>query len=172
MEELRYKNISDINVDSKLVVNGAFKPFKSVIIIGVVGVALLFVKSPLIKILGVFFIAMALFVYFFVNDKKTIDVYEKGCVIYNSKDQNLAYYLDFADVEEWDVSHEGGHDTIEFTLLDRNKAVVDTFQTTKIYNALDKLIPEKNHLAIQAKKNKELNISPLDALKNLTKKKK
>ena len=36
----------------------------------------------------------------------------------------------------------------------------------------DKLIPEKNHLAIQAKKNKELNISPLDALKNLTKKKK
>ena len=172
MEELRYKKLDEINIDSKLVVSGAFKPYKSVAIIGVAGIGLLFLKSIYMKLLGLFFVAIALFVFFFVEDKKTIDVYESGCLIYNSKDSTLAYFINFNDIEEWDVSHEGGHDTIEFTLLDRNKAIVDTFQTTKIYNALEKIVPEKSHMAIQAKRNKELNISPIDALKNLVKKKK
>lgn len=172
MEELRYKKLDEIEISGKLVESGAFKPYKSVFIIGAAGLALLFVKSFYIKLLGLFFVAIALFVFFFVEDKKTIDVYENGCLIYNSKDSTLAYFINFNDIEEWDVSHEGGHDTIEFTLLDKNKAIVDTFQTTKIYNALEKIIPEKSHMAIQAKKNKELNISPIDALKNLVKKKK
>lgn len=171
MEELKYRNLNEIEVDSKLVASIAFKPTKSAIIVGLAGIACMVVNNLWVRVLGVFFIGMALFVYFMVKDKKTIDIYEKGCVIYKNNDNTLAYYLDFNDVEEWDIAHESGHDTVEFTLLDKNRAVVDTFQTNKIYEALEKIIPEKNHIAIMAKKNKEMNISPIDAIKNLVNKK-
>lgn len=172
MEELRYKKLDEFNIDGKLIAIGAFKPIKSVVIIVIAGIALLFINNIIARILGLFFIVMALVVFFFVNDKKTIDVYETGCLIYNSKDSTLAYFINYEDVKEWDVCHEGGHDTIEFTLIDGNKAIVDTFQASKIFNALDKVIHDKNRIAIQAKKNKEFNISAPDALRNLLNRKK
>ena len=172
MEELRYQKLDEIKPDSNLIASVAFKPFKSTIIIGVVGLGFLFVNNLWLRILGIFFVLIAVFVFMYVKDKKTIDIYEKGCVIYNPTNSELAYYLDFENVEEWDILHESGHDTVEFTLLDKNRAVVDTFQTNKIYDALDKAIPEKNHIAILAKKNKEYNINPIDAIKNLVNKKK
>ena len=170
MEELKYQKIEDIKTDSTLIASVAFKPFKSSIIVGIAGIASLFINNIWLRILGVVFVAFALFVYLCVKDKKTIDIYEKGCVIYNSTNSELAYYLDFDDVEEWDISHNSGHDTVEFTLKDKNRAIVDSFQTNKIYSALDKAIPEKNRIAVLAKKNKEMKISPVDAIRNLLKK--
>lgn len=170
-EELRYQNINEIKVDSLLVSSVSFKPTLAPIVVGIVGIAMMFVNVLGIRILGVFFIAMALFVLFFVKDKKTIDVYEKGCVIYHSNNKELAYYLDFSNVEEWDILHESGHDTVEFTLLNKNRAVVDTFQSNKVYSALDKAIPDKYHLVVLKKRNKDLNASPVDAVRNLLKKK-
>lgn len=170
MEELRYQRLETLKPDSKLIASVAFKPIKSPIIIGIAGAAALIVNNLWIRILGIFFIGMAVFVFVLVKDKKTIDIYEKGCIIYNPKDSELAYWLDFENVEDWDVTHESGHDTVTFTLLDKNRAVVETFQTNKIYAALEKAIPEKNHIAIMAKRNKEANINPVDALRNLVKK--
>ena len=172
MEELRYQKLEEIKVDSKLIASVAFKPIKSPIIIGIVGIVALFINNIWLKVLGIFFVAIALFVFLYVGDKKTIDIYETGSVIYNTKNSELAYWLDFENVEEWDITHESGHDTVVFTLLDKNRAVVETFQTNKIYSALEKIIPEKNHIAIMAKKNKEMNISPVDAIRNLMAKKK
>lgn len=172
MEELRYQKLEEIKVESKLIASVAFKPIKSPIIIGIAGIAALFVNNIWLRVLGIFFVAIALFVFLYVGDKKTIDIYETGSVIYNTKNSELAYWLDFENVEEWDITHESGHDTVVFTLLDKNRAVVETFQTNKIYSALEKIIPEKNHIAIMAKKNKEMNISPVDAIRNLMAKKK
>ena len=172
MEELRYQKLEEIKVDSKLIASVAFKPIKSPIIIGIAGIAALFINNIWLRVLGIFFVAIALFVFLYVGDKKTIDIYETGSVIYNTKNSELAYWLDFENVEEWDITHESGHDTVVFTLLDKNRAVVETFQTNKIYSALEKIIPEKNHIAIMAKKNKEMNISPVDAIRNLMAKKK
>lgn len=170
--ELKYQKLDEIKPEGKLLASVAFKPVVAPIVIGILGIALLFVPYMLVRILGAFFVAMAAFVLIYVKDKKTIDVYEKGCIIYNSKDSTLAYYLDFELVEEWDVLHDSGHDTIEFTLTDKNKAIVDTFQSNKVYSALDKAIPDKSHIAVLERKNKELNVSPIDALRNLVKKKK
>ena len=172
MEELRYQKLEEIKVDSKLIASVAFKPIKSPIIIGIAGIAALFINNIWLRVLGIFFVAIALFVFLYVGDKKTIDIYETGSVIYNTKNSELAYWLDFENVEEWDITHESGHDTVVFSLLDKNRAVVETFQTNKIYSALEKIIPEKNHIAIMAKKNKEMNISPVDAIRNLMAKKK
>lgn len=171
-KELKYSRLEDIKVDSKMLTSVAFKPVKSPIIIGIAGIAAMFVNNLWVRILGLFFIVVAAFVFFAVGDKKTIDIYEKGCIIYNPNNSELAYYLDFNDIEEWDITHESGHDTVIFTLLDKNRAIVETFQTNKIYAALDKACPEKNHIAIMAEKNKHMNISPVDAIKNLMNKKK
>lgn len=167
MEELKYQRLEEIKPEGTLIKSVAFKPLKSVAIILIVGIAILFVPNLWIRILGFFFIAIALFVFMYVKDKKTIDIYEKGCIVFNPTNSELAYYLDFENVEEWDIHHESGHDTVEFTLLDKNRAIVDTFQTNKIFDALEKAIPDKNHIRIMAKKNKEMNISPVSALKNL-----
>ena len=167
MEELRYKKLDELKPEGKLIATAAFKPITAPIVMGIVGIALLFVNEFLIRLLGAFFVAIAAFVMIYVKDKKTIDIYEKGCIIFNSSNSELAYWLSFEDVEEWDVLHESGHDTVEFTLLDKNKAIVDTFQSNKVFNALQKVIPEKSHIAVLEKKNKELNVSPVDALKNL-----
>jgi len=172
MEELRYKRLEEIKVDSKMLASVAFKPIKSPIVIGIVGIALLFINSIWMRILGVFFVGIAALVMFLVGDKKTIDIYEKGCIIYNPKNSELAYYLDFKDVEEWEVTHESGHDTVTFTLLDKNRALVETFQTNKIYAALEKACPEKNHITIMAERNKKANINPVDAIRNLVNNKK
>lgn len=167
MEELRYQRLEEIQVESKMLESVAFKPTRSPIIIGVFGVAALFVNNWWLRILGIIFIVYASIVLFSVKDKKTIDIYETGMIIYNPKDSEYAYWLDYENVEEWDITHESGHDSVIFTLIDKNRAVVDTFQTNKIYNALDKVIPQKNHLAVMAEKNKKLNINPIDALRNL-----
>lgn len=172
MEELRYQRLETIKPEGTLIATVAFKPIKSPIIIGIVGIAALIVNSLWIRLLGIFFIGMAAFVLVLVKDKKTIDIYEKGCIIFNNKDSELAYWLGFENVEDWEVTHESGHDTVTFTLLDKNRAIVETFQTNKIYAALEKTIPEKNHIAIMAKRNKDANINPVDALKNLVDKKK
>lgn len=172
MEELRYQRLETLKPDSKLIASVAFKPIKSPAIVGIVGVAALFINNLWLRILGIFFIGMAIFVFTAVKDKKTIDIYEKGCIIFNPKDSELAYWLDFEDIEDWDVTHESGHDTVTFTLLDKNRAIVETFQTNKIYAALDKVVPEKNHIAIMAKRNKDANINPVDALRNIVNKSK
>lgn len=167
MEELKYQKVEEIKVDSKLIKSVNFKPKTAPIVCFIVGAAVLFINNILARILGVFFVVMALLVLYLVKDKKTIDIYEKGCVIYNNKNQDLAYYLDYENVTEWDVSHDNGHDTIVFKLVDENKALVDTFESNKAYDALQKVIPDKNYLVMQAKRNKQMNINPIDALKNI-----
>lgn len=165
-----YQNVEDINVDSNIVQTIMFKPVKAPIICFVAGVAMLFINILLFRILGAFFILMAIVVYFGIKDKKVVDVHEKGLVIYNSSNQSLAYYLDFNDIKMWEVNHDNGHDSIIFTLTDNQRAVIDTFQIEKAYDAIDKQIHDKEKRAIEAKKNKEKHWEIRNPLKNWFKK--
>lgn len=170
--EIKYQRLEEVKPETKLICSASFKPTLAPIIICVAGIGLLFINNLWTRLLGAFFIVMTLLVLFLVKDKKTIDVYENGCLIFNSSNSELAYFINFDDIEEWDVLHESGHDTVEFTFYDKDRAVVDTFQTTKVYNALDKVCRQKNHVQVQERKNKELNINPIDALKNIVNRKK
>lgn len=170
--EIKYQKLEEVKPDTKLICSASFKPTLAPIIICVAGIGLLFINNLWTRLLGVFFIAMPLLVIFLVKDKKTMDVYENGCLIFNPSNSELAYFINFDDIEEWDVLHESGHDTVEFVFPDKNRAVVDTFQTNKIYNALDKVCRQKNHVQVQERKNKELNLNPIDAFRNIVNRKK
>ena len=172
MEELKYKKVDKIKVDSNLLKSVNFKPKTAPIVCSVVGIAAMFINNWPARLLGFFFAFMAAGVYFLVEEKKTIDLYEDGCVIYNTKDQSLAYYLKYDDIAEWDIKKESGHDSVVFTLLDKKRAVVDTFQTNKIYRILEQVMPEKSYVKVQAERNKKANINPIDGLRNLINRKK
>ena len=152
-----YQKVEELNITSKHVKTIMFKPTIPTIICFIVGAALLFVNIWLVRILGVFFLIMSFLVYKFVSDKKVCDIYEDGCIIYNPNDQSLAYFVDYNDIKEWEVSHDNGHDSVIFTFNDGNRTFFDTFQVNAAYEALDSVIHNKEKRAVQAKKNKEMH---------------
>lgn len=152
-----YQKIEDINITSKHIKTIMFKPTYPTIICLLIGVALLFINNWLVRILGIFFVIMAFLVYKFVKDRKVCDIYESGCLIYNSSDQNLVYFIDYNNIKEWEVSHDNGHDSIIFTFNDGNRTLFDTFQVNAAYAALDSVIHDKEKRVVQAKKNKEMH---------------
>lgn len=166
--EYKYTKATEIKVDSPLVGIVSFKQRIAPIVCFVFGVAIMFVASIWAKILGAFFILMAMFVFRFVEDKRTIDIYKSGVVIYNTKDNDLAFYLPYEDVKQWKASREGGHDSIIFELNDGQKTGVDTFQLEKAYEYLIKACPNKEEREIQREKNKKMKFAnPLETLRNL-----
>lgn len=152
-----YQKLEDIKIDSALVKSVNFKPKSAPIVCLLIGILMMIVNNFLVRLLGAFFIIMALVVFKFVEDRKVIDVYEKGCLLYHPKDQTLGYYLNYDDVKMWKVSRENGHDQIIFTLRDGNRTFFESFQISKAYNALDSIIHDKEERAIQAKKNKQMH---------------
>lgn len=173
MEEMNYnyQKLEDIKVDSPLKKSVMFKPKAAPIICFIIGVPLMFVGNFLVRLLGAFFIIMALIVFKFVEDRKVIDIFEKGCIIYHPRDNTLGYYLKYDDIKEWKVSHENGHDSIIFTLKDGNRTLFDSFEINKAYNALDEIIHDKEERAVQAQKNKNMHWEIRNPFKNLGNKK-
>lgn len=166
--EYKYVKATDIKVDSALIGIVSFKQKVAPVICFIFGIAIMFVASIWAKILGAFFVIMAMFVFRFVEDKRTIDVYQNGVVIYNAKDNDLAFYLPFDDVKQWKASREGGHDSIIFELNNGQKTGVDTFQLDKAYEYLIKACPKKEEREVQREKNKKMKFAnPLETLKNL-----
>lgn len=166
--EYKYTKATEIKVDSPLVGIVSFKQKVAPIVCLIFGIAMMFVASIYAKILGTFFVLMALFVFRFVEDKRTIDIYQSGVVIYNTKDNDLAFYLPYDDIKQWKASREGGHDSIIFELNDGQKTGVDTFQLEKAYEYLIKACPMKEEREIQREKNKKMKFAnPIETLRNL-----
>lgn len=170
MEELKYSKVEEIKVDSPLVEAVNFKPKAAPIICIIAGAAICFVPGVLPKILGCVFIIFAFLVIRYVQDKKVMDIYKDGAVIYNSKDQSLAFWLDFAQVSEWRVDRGNGQDAIIFIFSDGSKLPVVSFNISKAYYSLDKVLHDKEERVIQAEKNKQMKwANPVDTLRNLGK---
>lgn len=170
-EEYNYKKIEEIEINSKLIKSIHFKPIKAPIVCLIVGLALMFVNNLLVRIMAAFFVVMALLVFKFVEDKKVADVYEDGCLIYNPNDQSLAYFVNFSDIKQWEVSHDNGHDSIIFTFNDDNRTLFDTFQINQAYEALNQVIHDKERRVVEAKKNKEKHWEIRNPFKKWMKKK-
>ena len=170
-EEYYYQKIEDLNINSKLRKTIMFKPISPSVTCFIVGVAIMFVNNLIVRLLGAFFILMAVLVYVFVKDKKVADIYDDGCLIYHTDDQNLGYFIKYDDISEWEVSHEYGRDSIIFTLKNGNRAYFDTFQANKAYDVLDEAIHDKEKRVVQAKRNKDIGFKFPNPFKKWSKKK-
>ena len=112
---------------------------------------------------------MGAFVLVYVKDRKVMDIFDKGVMVYEGRDSARAYWFTFDELEDWEVSHENGHDTIEFLLLSGQRIIKDSFEADRAYRTLYGLVKEKERRYIKAQKDREKPLSIPDALSNIRK---
>ena len=138
----------------------------------VAGVVLLFLKHPLFIGLGVFILALDLFVIFKVNDYTTLTIYPTFVLVHQLDHAENVRVVEFEDIEEWTAKdNEGKTNCIIFKLKSGEMIYKDTFESTKAFNRLNKLMPEKEMRAVQARKNREKKVEFKFRFKNPFKKK-
>ena len=157
-EELRYLKVEEVKTEGTFLCAVNFKPKMPIIICAVLGLLLLLIDNFICRLLGAFVILFAFFVFKEVNDYKVMDIFDKGVMFYGDKDAKLACFVPFNRISQWNIDRENGHDTVEFTLDDNKVIYKDTFEASKAYRVLYKLIKEKEKNYIRAQKNKYVTI--------------
>lgn len=115
---------------------------------------------------------MAISVIAFVKDHPVLDIYENGCLVYNSNDATKVVFIDFDIVDMWKPERDGGNDKIIFIFNDGSKLPISTFHANKIYKILDSLQHEKLERVVKARKSEALiATNPIENIKNIFKKK-
>jgi len=164
---MKYDAIENIKIDGKFLKAICFKPKIAPFIISIIGILLLLINNILARLLGLFFIVMAIFVLYKVKDFKVLDIFDNGVLIYGDKDNKTGLFINYDDLKQWGINHDNGHDTIEFILNNDEKIIKDTFEANRAYRVLYQLLREKEAKYIRAQKNKELNFNIPDALNNI-----
>ena len=165
--ENRYIPVEECRSEGNFVRAVCFKPKKAPVVCMILGILLMIPDNMIVRLLGVFFILMALAVLRFVKDFKVMDIFDKGIMFYGDREAKTALYVPFEEVESWIVNHDNGHDTVEVRLKDGTRIIKDTFEADRAYKALYTLIREKDEKYIKALKDREKPLSIPDAMRNI-----
>lgn len=166
-KELKFKPIEKVETKGNFAKAVCFKPEVAPVICLVVGVALLFINNTIVRVLGAFFIIMSLLVIFLVKDYKIMDIFSEGILLYGDREAKTGCFIDYEDVETWQVEHEQGHDIIEINLKDGTKIIRDSFQADKAMRAIFSFIKEKEIRYIKAEEARKSTLSIPERLENL-----
>ena len=168
-QTVQYVPVEEITVEAPFRKAIGFKPKRAPLFCMILGVLLLIPNNLIVRLLGLFFIAMGLLVLLKVKDYKVMDLFDTGVMVYGDRGKRTACFLPFEDLKEWEVSHESGHDTIEFVMNDGRIVVKDSFEADSAYRVLYQLAREKERRYLQAQKDREKPLSIPDALANIRK---
>lgn len=168
-ETLEYRPVEEVKPEGNFLKAVCFKPKMAPIICIAIGIAMLLVPNTLVRLLGLFFIAMSVAVIVLVADHKVVDIFDKGVMVYGDNENKTALFIPFEDIKEWSVKHEEGHDVIMFDLGDDRKIYKDSFEADTVFRTLNKLIREKESNYIKVQKAREKSLSIPDALRNIKK---
>ena len=146
-DKFDYLPIEEVKGQGSFVKAVCFKPKKAPIICIILGILLMIPNNMYVRLLGAFFILMALAVLKLVKDFKVMDIFDQGIMYYGDREAKSAIFIPFDEIESWNVDHSGGHDLA--------------------YKALYSLVREKDLKYIQAKKDSEKPLSIPDALNNI-----
>ncbi len=169
MNSFEFGDVRECKSEGSFVKAICFTPKKAPIICILMGILLLIPKSLFSRILGVFFIAMAIAVLRLVKDYKVMDIFDKGIMFYGDRKAVTALFIPFEEIESWNVNHENGHDSVEIRLKDGRMLARDTFEADRAYKVLYSLLREKDEKYIRALKDREKSLSIPDALENIRK---
>ncbi len=148
--------IGEIKNEGKLIQEIFYKPKGATVVCLLVGLCFIVTLHPAAIALGIFILAVALFVIFKIKNYKTIGVYDRYLIIYATKDQNYARRIELDEIQEWTVkSGEGISDALMLKLQDGEVLFKDTFQIGLVYKSLNKVIPEKETRKIREEANKK-----------------
>ena len=153
MDNEELQNISEIKPAGQPLRTITYKPYTACYIGTAAGIGMLFLRNWIFIVLGLFFIALALFVLLKIKDRKVLDIYQDGVLIYGLEDSSRGMYLRYGEVAEWSTkSAQGGSECVYFVLEDGRQIYKDTFQALTAYRQLIKLIPEKETEHIRLEK--------------------
>ena len=166
MNDLNYVDINDCKCDGKLVKAIRFKPKKAQYIITFIGILLMIPNNLFSRLLGAFCILIALAVIMYVKDRNVLDIYDEGILFYGDREGKTAAFVRYEEMENWNVNHDGGHDTVEITLNDGRFLSFDTFEADEAYRTLYNLQREKDVKYIRQQKDRERPLSLRDVFKH------
>lgn len=171
MDNYEYVKVESLNLTGKLEKKVHYRSNISIAVCALFGIAILFAPSIIAKILGVFFIIMAIVVVALVKDVPTLDVYDDGVLVYYTKDQSMGVFLPFDKMVEFEGKNDNGAEAIKFVMDNEQIIFKDTFNTGDALRAIRKNAQDKEKREI-LKKEFEQNLAESNPFKRLFKKKK
>ena len=169
-EILEYLPVEEVKAQGRFIKAIGFKPKTAPFIVAAMGIALLIPNLLYSRILGFLMIALAVLVFFKVQDYKVMDIFDKGIMFYGDRDAKYACYLPLEEIEVWRMDREGGHDAVIFELKNGQKIVKDTFEANVVYKTLYPMIKEKEFNYIKMEKARQNQLSIPEAFDNIKKK--
>lgn len=149
-----------------------FKNNISTYTILICGVLLLITRNVYAIVLGLFCVAISLFVLIKVKDHRVMDIYDDSVIIYATDDDTRATKVMLDDIVEWSSNNNPNGAYVTIIKLKNGQTIVkDTFQLGRVYNTLFDLIPDKETRQIQINKNKNQKLEFHNPLKKWFKKK-
>lgn len=148
--------VSEIENNGSLIKEIFYKPQTATIICCIVAVLFIATMKTYAIILGVFILAIAVFVIFKIKDYKTLGIYDTYVIVYSTEDPNYGRRVEMDEITEWCCKNSQGMSDAVMLRLNTGEVIYkDTFQTNKAFKALDKIIPSKETQAIKAAENKK-----------------
>lgn len=151
--------LNEIENNGQLIANVYYKPNTATYICIVVSIAFILTLNPLAMFLGVFVLGIAAFVTFKIKDRITLGIYDTYLIMYSTDDQSMAQRFEYDQIAEWNCkSGTGISDALMLRLIDGQVIYKDTFQTSKVFKAFNKVIPKKETYAIREEENKKTKL--------------
>lgn len=155
MDNYVYVDASSIQLKGTLDRKIHFRSNISIVVCLAFGIAIFFVPSIIAKILGVFFVVMALAVLALVKDKPTIDIYDDGVLLHHPEDLSKAMFLPYEKIIEFEGKNENGAEAIQFVMDNGQSIYKDTFNTGNALRGIRKYIQQKETREIKKKEFEE-----------------
>lgn len=150
---------SSLELDGKHICDITYKPKTTLVISLVCGLLFIATLNIYCVILGAFMLLYVVFVAKTVKDYPIISLYDTYMLIYELESYDMVRRINYVDIEEWTCKDtKGQNNCVRFKLIDGENIYKDTFQTSKAYSELNKLIPEKESLAIKHARQKDIKM--------------
>lgn len=147
--ELTGNHICDINYKPNSTLIGAFI-FSALMVITL---------NIYCVILGIFVLVYAVFVTKTVTDYRTLSIYDTYVLISEIDNADKVRKVNYEDIQEWACkNNEGKANCVMFKLKDGEVIYKDTFQFNKAFNELNKIMPEKETMAIKRERQRQVQM--------------
>lgn len=155
MEDRKYHvRLSEKKETRKSIKSFMFKPTIAIWTMFAFGLALLF--TPL-WLLGILILILVGAVVFLIPNRKVLDIYEDGILIYDRNEQDIAQDIRFNIIKEWKIQSGKASGVMLILLLeDDYYACCEVNNSTKLVSILNGLIPEKEANYIRLKEMEKL----------------
>lgn len=160
-----YQDIKDIEIEGEFIGDVMYKPTWPIYIMMVFAFLLLLVNSIAARMLAVFIGVVVAFVFFKVEDKKTLSIYSKCILIYDFEGVK-AVKIDNREI----VKYDGGFSEqykVFIELANGMKLYKETFRMSDAIKYMKIALPNKTTQEVNREKNKNTKIDLISGFKRL-----